>query len=191
MNTIKKKATVYGVGINDADYSVRKCNIYKTWADMLRRCYSCKYQTKFPSYVGCTVSEDWMLFSNFRDWMVKQDYKGLQLDKDILIRSNKIYSESTCVFVTGQVNNFVTDCAKGRNGLRIGVSIDKKSGRFLSTCSNPFTSNNDRIGCFDSEEAAHNAWLKRKLEHAYALAAIQTDQRVADALVKRYLYYEV
>lgn len=37
-----------------------------------------------------------------------------------------------------------------------------------------------------SEQEAHEAWLKRKLELAHELAAIQEDPRVAKALTDRY-----
>ena len=204
MNTIKKKATVYGVGINDADYKTRlysgaigkqsvlwTCPFYRKWMGLLERCYSKKLWDKYPTYRDCTISEDWKLFSNFRDWMVGQDWEGMQLDKDILVVGNKHYSPETCVFVTKQVNLFVTDNGKARGDYLIGAYWDTSREKFRSYCNNPFTKKKEHLGFFDCEVEAHNAWLKRKLEHAYALAAIQTDQRVADALVKRYLYYEV
>ena len=207
MNTIKKKATVYGVGINDADYAVKKmetigyvngkrkqrlvweCPFYRVWKSMLERCYSDKAQDKHPTYKGCSVSEEWNTFSNFRGWMVEQDWEGKQLDKDLLIEGNKVYSASTCVFVTPSVNYFILDSGATRGEWMIGVYWDR--GKFKSLCSNPFTKKQEHLGRFTCEQEAHQAWLKRKLELAKELAAIQTDQRVADALVKRYLYYEV
>lgn len=205
---INKKDMVYGVGINDADYVVHKkesiyvngkrkqvlswvCPFYRAWCGMLKRCYSDKYQEQQPTYKGCTVSEEWLIFSNFRAWMIKQDCEGMQLDKDILVKGNKVYSKEVCVFVTHQTNIFITDSAKTRGKWMIGVSWNKEKTKFSSKCSNPFTKKLEHLGYFTCEQEAHKAWLKRKLEHAYALAAIQTDQRVADALVKRYLYYEV
>lgn len=115
----KNKRLVYGVGNNDADYVVEKreeigyvggkrrrklmwvCPYYQTWKDMIKRCYSTKCQEKFPTYKGCSVSADWHTFSNFKAWMEKQNWEGKQLDKDILIEGNKVYSPETCVFVSG------------------------------------------------------------------------------------------
>ncbi len=50
----KKTATVHGVGINDAEYPVKRlvngvrktCEFYMRWEAMLKRCYSAKYHIK-------------------------------------------------------------------------------------------------------------------------------------------------
>ena len=91
---------VCGVGINDADYAVVEwetigyvngkqnqkrvweCPYYKVWGSMLKRCYSDKYQERYQTYKGCTVSEEWLTFSNFKNWMEKQDWEGKHLDKE-------------------------------------------------------------------------------------------------------------
>ena len=50
------------------------------------------------------------------------------------------------------------------------------------------TKKQENLGYFTCELEAHQAWLKRKLELA-ALAAEQTDERVAKALIERYTNY--
>ena len=199
------KKLVCGVGINDADYVVKKwetievdgkmkktlvwvCPFYRTWHSMLERCYSAKTQDKHPTYKGCTVSEEWKTFSNFRAWMVIQDWEGKQLDKDLLVEGNKVYSAVTCIFLSHSVNSFTTDRGNDRGEWMIGVSWDK--GKFMSRCSNPFTKKVEYLGRFTCEFEAHQEWLKRKLELAKELAAIQTDKRVAEALTQRYLNYK-
>ena len=79
------KKLVYGIGINDADYAVTEwetievngkrkkklvwgCPYYRTWKDMLRRCYSTKFQETNPTYIGCSVSDEWLTFSVFKSW---------------------------------------------------------------------------------------------------------------------------
>lgn len=199
---------VYGVGINDADYVVERreengyvdgkrkrrliwfCPYYQTWKNMLQRCYSAKYQDKRPTYKGCTVSEEWLLFSSFRSWMEKQDWEDKQLDKDLLVEGNKVYSEDTCVFVTRMVNTFTIDCSAARGEWLIGVAWNKRASKFESQCRNPFTKKRGHLGLFTCEQEAHEAWLKRKLELAYELAEIQTDSRVAEALINRYSNYK-
>ena len=198
---------VFGVGINDADYVVEKretigyvngkqkqklvwaCPYYRVWRDMLRRCYSTKFQERWPTYKGCSVSEEWLRFSNFKRWMECQDWEGLQLDKDLLLAGNKVYSAETCVFVTSMVNTFTIDCRSSRGEWLIGVHWDKCAGKFKSQCCNPFTKKREQLGYFTSELEAHQAWLKRKLELAHLLAAEQTDKRVAKALIERYTNY--
>ena len=198
---------VSGVGINDADYVTQKwetigwengkqkkklvwiCPYYRTWKSMLERCYSDKYQERFPTYKGCSVTEEWLRFNNFRAWMAAQEFEGMQLDKDILFEENKVYSPETCVFVTRVVNMFTIDRGASRGEWLIGVSWNKPSGKFMSSCRNPFTKKSETLGRFDSEQEAHGVWLKRKLELDHLLAAEQTDKRVAKALIDRYTNY--
>ena len=202
-----KRRLVYGVGINDADYVVTKletiryvngvrkrkrvwyCPYHRVWTHMFERCYSIKYQEKQPTYKGCSVSEEWKTFSSFRAWMVVQDWEGMQLDKDLLFEGNKVYSEESCVFVSPSVNSFTTDRSSDRGEWLIGVYCDRVAGKFKSMCRNPFTKKQEHLGYFTSEVEAHQTWLKRKLELAHELAAEQTDERVAKALIERYTNY--
>lgn len=201
---MKPKKLVFGVGLNDADYVVAKretvgyengkqkqkliwkCPHYSTWVNMLQRCYDVKFHERNPTYKGCAVSEDWHTFSNFKAWMEKQDWEARQLDKDLLFEGNKVYSVKTCVFVTPMVNTFAVDCRAARGEWLIGVSWNKRAGKFISMCNNPFTKKLEYLGLFTNELQAHNAWRKRKLELAHELAAIQEDERVGKALIARY-----
>ena len=153
---------------------------------MLKRCYSAKEQERYPTYKGCSVSGDWHTFSNFKSWMEKQQWEGMQLDKDLLVVGNKVYSPETCVFVTQMVNSFTNDRGAARGNLLIGVSWYKPTEKFRAECSNPFTKKREHLGYFTCEQQAHEAWMNRKLELAHELAAIQTDPRVAKALIIRY-----
>lgn len=157
---------------------------------MIQRCYSTKTQDRHPTYKGCSVSEEWHIFSSFRAWMERQDFEGKHLDKDLLFEGNKVYSAETCVFVTREVNNFTTDSGAARGKWLIGVSWDKQAEKFQSNCKNPFTKKQEHLGRFTCEQQAHNAWLERKLELAHELAVIQTDPRVAKALILRYTNYK-
>jgi len=206
---MKASKLLYGVGVNDVDYVVKKwktigyvdgkqkqklvwyCLYHQVWVDMLRRCYSTKFHERQPTYKGCSVSEEWLTFSVFKRWMERQVFEGLQLDKDLLFDGNKVYSEETCVFVTSVVNSFTSDSGAKRGEWLIGVSWNKEKIKFSSKCSNPFTKKLEHLGYFTSELEAHQAWLKRKLELAHILAAEQTDERVAKALVERYTNYPV
>ena len=200
----KTKKLVRGIGTNDADYVVQKfetigyvngklkqklvwvCPYYRTWANMFSRCYYTKLQERNKTYKGCTVSEDWLIFSTFKIWMMAQDWEGLQLDKDLLFEGNKLYSSETCVFVSPMVNSFTTERKASRGEWLVGVYWNKPAGKFLSRCRNPFSGEQEHLGLFTCEQEAHEAWRKRKLELAHELAAIQTDPRVAKALINRY-----
>ena len=205
---MKTRKLVCGVGTNDSDYAVVEfetigyvngkqkqkrvweCPYYRAWTNMLQRCYSIKFQERCPTYIGCIVSEEWKTFSNFRAWMITQDWEAKQLDKDLLIEGNKVYSPETCVFVTQTVNSFTTDRVNDRGEWLIGVSWHKGANKFQSKCCNPFTKEQEYLGLFTCEQEAHEAWLKRKLELAHELAEIQEDSRVAEALIDRYSNYK-
>lgn len=198
---------VFGVGINDSSDPVTRqekvngkwkttwmCPYYRRWAEMLRRCYSEDVKRVNPTYEGCNVSEDWKLFSNFKAWMKKQSWKGLQLDKDVLLDGNKLYSETTCVFIHNIVNTFLSDSGRGRGRYLLGASLDKRlvTKPYRSQVSNPFTKKLEYLGMFSSEQEAHQAWRARKYELAVELSKsiYVTDERVATALVERFKEYK-
>lgn len=202
MKLNQRNKLVYGVGINDADYNVTeyavlegkqkivwRCPFYITWKSMLVRCYSSKYQQKQPTYIGCSVCDEWLTFSNFKSWMEEQDWQGKQLDKDLLKERNKIYSSEYCIFVDRKINSFVLDCGATRGEYMIGVCLNKHTGKYMSNCSNPFTGKREYLGYFTNELDAHLAWKKRKHEHACQLAESEycNDPRLAETLRTRYL----
>lgn len=199
----KSKKLVYGVGINDADYKVTRysseivdgkrvyklewtCPYYSVWSSMLMRCYSDKYQEKSPTYKGCSVSEEWLTFPNFRAWMIQQDYRGKELDKDLLFKGNKVYSPETCVFVSKMVNLFMSGSDAKRGKYLIGVHWCKEAGKFVAQCSNPFLNKRENLGYFDNEKEAHEAWRTKKNELAIRYASKQDDPRLVKALLERY-----
>lgn len=204
---MEPKKLVFGVGTNDAGYTVVKyettevngvrkrklvwrCHYYQVWKDMIVRCYSAKVQEKYPTYIGCSVADEWLTFSAFKSWMAEQDFEGNHLDKDLLVEGNKVYGPDTSVFIAPLVNTFTTDRGAARGEWLIGASWHKPSEKFIAHCSNPFTKKIEHLGLFATEQEAHQAWAKRKLELAHELAAIQTDPRVAKALIDRYSKYK-
>jgi hypothetical protein len=106
--SLSGRRPVYGVGINDADYitiyksngSTLTCPFYRRWKNMLSRCYDKKYLERNKTYKDCSVCKEWLTFSNFKAWMIKQDWRGNHLDKDITSQGNKVYSPNLCLFVT-------------------------------------------------------------------------------------------
>jgi len=77
---------------------------YKVWHCMLQRCYDESILERYPTYRGCTVAEEWHNFQNFAEWFEENYVEGYQLDKDIKVKGNKIYSPNTCMFVSPQEN---------------------------------------------------------------------------------------
>jgi len=116
------KRLVHGIGINDLKNAARiiiddkdcMSPFYQTWANMLKRCYSDSYLKSRPTYKDCTVCDEWLLFSNFKAWMETQDWKGKQIDKDILEPGNRMYAPDFCIFVTHEINNILNNLPKNR-----------------------------------------------------------------------------
>lgn len=99
------KKSVYGVGFLGG--VVHKPNVngvhskkYRTWQSMIQRCYSDNFHSITSVYNDCSVCDEWKNFQNFGDWFDCNYIDGYQLDKDIKVKGNKIYSPSTCLFVS-------------------------------------------------------------------------------------------
>lgn len=108
---------------------------YQTWSDMIKRCFSEGQLKRNKSYIGCTVDEKWSNFQIFAKWMDENYYEvdgqRMNLDKDILIKNNKIYSSGTCCFAPQFINTLFIKCDKARGKLPIGVSFHKTSGKYI------------------------------------------------------------
>ncbi len=130
----KTKKPLYGVGINDSIYLTEtriegkriKCPYYVIWSTMLKRAYSYKFHISRPTYRSVIVCDDWLLFSNFKSWMEKQDWQGKQLDKDMLFPNNKVYSPETCIFIPNYLNNLL-----GYKGEHPGVFYRKDRAKYM------------------------------------------------------------
>ena len=107
---------VYGVGYMGNNFELKSsCNgkkypIYDMWYRIIERCYSKKLHDRCPTYTDCYVSDDFKDYSKWRKWYDNYQYKhdGWQLDKDLLVKGNKIYSSETCVFLPHIINSVLT-----------------------------------------------------------------------------------
>lgn len=120
---------IIGTKLTTEEY---KHKAYKNWVRILMRCYNEKQRYRHPTYSGCSVSEFFLTYTNFRDWYVKQknwDNPLFVLDKDLLsTKECKVYSEETCVFIPKEINSLLTTTKASRGGLPIGVCKPKREG---------------------------------------------------------------
>ena len=107
--------SVYSVGIIGAKYPSRVNGVltreYRLWMDMLRRCYSDGFRKKNQTYKDCEVSDNFKSYEYFYEWCNEQigfGVEGFELDKDLLIKGNKIYNKNTCIFVPSEINLVLT-----------------------------------------------------------------------------------
>ena len=132
--------TVCGVGMLGVKYPSKvngeNTKEYKTWMNMLKRCYSKNLKSRNRTYEGVTCCEEWLLYENFYEWLHNQPnfdkwYNGYRwdLDKDILVKGNKIYSPEMCCLVPNNVNKLFVKRDNDRGSLPIGVTKNKKGFR--------------------------------------------------------------
>ena len=168
----------YGHGYNDRKYKsfvdMERLKESYVWGDMLRRCYSEKYHIKYPTYIGCTVSNNFKLYTYFYEWCQNQigfKNEGWHLDKDILIKGNKLYSENNCCFVPSEINNLFLKSYTIRGKYPIGVTYDKTTNKFISQVKNNNLSlKNSYLGRYDNPTDAFNIYKKHKEEYIKEVA---------------------
>ena len=182
---------VCGVGINDADYALSyngedgkrlRCPYYARWSKMINRCYSESCLKTRPRYKGCTVSEEWLRFSNFRKWMEKQDWEGKQLDKDIKIYGNKVYSKDSCMFVSLRLNTLFVRQSTTEGSLPQGVSWHKGAKKYRADIKGKL------LGLYDDECSAETAYCKEKFKQVISVAyedlEVFSDTELQDYVIK-------
>ena len=164
--------SVCGVGIVGTKYpsTINGVNIkeYKLWKNMLERCYSDSYKKKYPTYQGCEVSDNFKSYEYFYEWCNQQvgfdnDGNGnpFQLDKDLLAKGNKVYSEDSCVFLQQEINSMLLKSDKKRGEYLIGVSWNKRNKAFVAMVSKN-KGKRECLGYFKTELEAFNAYKEAK-----------------------------
>lgn len=188
--------SVYGIGyLGEGNYKTRtnkkETKMYKTWSGMFERCYSEKYQESHQYYVGCTVAKEWHCFQNFAKWYDDNYYEveeeRMELDKDILVKRNRVYSPDACVFVPKDINTLFTKSDAARGDLPLGVDWNKSSYR--SRCLNG-KGKSKHLGYFNTAEEAFVAYKKYK-EKVIRQIAEEYKDRIPDKLYEALLKYEV
>ena len=160
--------SVYSIGIVGTKYPSTINGVltkeYDLWQNMLKRCYSDKYQKKQPTYEGCEVSDNFKSYEYFYDWCNSQvgfGNKDWQLDKDLLVKGNKVYSEYSCVFLPNEINLLLTKREASRGECLIGVHYHKRDKAFMAkVCKNKKGS--EHLGYFKTEIEAFNAYKVAK-----------------------------
>ena len=110
---------------------------YRTWSGVLERCYSEKFKLDNPTYIDCVCSQYFHNFQNFAEWYQENLWSEncTVIDKDILHKNSKLYSEDTCVLVDQRLNNLFTKSNKARGISPIGTSFSKAKNKYSSTMS--------------------------------------------------------
>ena len=164
--------SVYSIGVLGTKYpptiSGRNTKEYDLWTSMLERCYNDSFKKKNPTYEGCEVSDNFKSYEYFYEWCHNQigfgnDGNGnpFHLDKDLLIKGNKVYSEDSCVFIPVDVNLVLTKRTSSRGQHLIGVCWHKRDKAFSARV-NKNKGKREHLGYFKTEIEAFNAYKKAK-----------------------------
>lgn len=137
--TTKGKKLVEGKGTYTKGFY--KCIIngvqtpeYLTWHNMLARCYSESYQEKFPSYRGCSVCDEWLNFQTFAKWYhANRNEEKSELDKDLRVKGNKIYSPDTCILIPQALNKLVGGSYNNPKFITPGVYFYKPLNKYRAS----------------------------------------------------------
>lgn len=176
---------VYGVAVNDVAECVTNTAYHKKWLIMLNRCYHPTQAKHNKSYNDVFVCDEWLKLSNFKEWFENPEngYKeGYQLDKDILVKGNRVYSPETCCFVPSEINNIIK--LGNKKGIYpIGVTKVKQGNR-------PYRANLGRktIGYYLTPEQAFQAFKYEKEKYIKEIATkfyndTKITQKVYNALM--------
>ena len=187
------KALICGVGINDVGAPTWwiengkkvNCPIYSCWNRMLERGHSLKFKTKYSAYDGVTVHPDWHRLSKFTEWLNTQpqvNWQELQIDKDLLVKGNKVYGPDTCCFLTNRENSVF----RPRNSIKLGsVSKNDRYERKkpwmcrITRCNKHFF-----IGSFSTKEEAEFVAMRESMPIVIEIANANPHQFIRDAMYR-------
>lgn len=191
----KNVKTAWGVGfIGEGRYSTvdennERLHVYVLWRNMLERCYGSRYKDN-KAYEGCTVDKDWHNYQNFAKFYYNNFYEvdgeRMELDKDISVKGNKIYSNDTCIFVPQRVNSLLIKQRKKNNELPIGVNTD--GSRFYAYIT--IEKKRRGLGGYATPEEAFQAYKAAKEEYIQKVA-LEYKYKIPARLFVALMNYEV
>ena len=158
--------TIFGVGyigVGKYKTGLRKRNPEQyVWRGMLERCYGDKYKDVHSAYYNkCYVCDEWLNFQVFAEWYNENIYQigteRMHLDKDILIKGNKVYSPDTCLIVPQSINEIFHVSGKKTKDIDLPYTILRTSKEKYSV-----SFRGKSLGVYDTVDKALDTYLKAK-----------------------------
>ena len=151
----------FGIGpYNSRDKNGKQTRCYKIWKEMIGRCY-CSKVSEYNNYGGngVTVCKEWLNFQNYAKWYYDNCYnESFVVDKDFLVKGNKIYGPNYCCFIPKEINIAITKRAQKRGNTPIGVRI--KNNKIIAQIN--YMNKKKHLGTFSTIEEAFSAYKKEK-----------------------------
>lgn len=191
---------VLGIGMRGIKYPTKvngkNTKEYRAWYNMLLRCYDKRIHEKEPTYVPCECCNEWLLFENFYEWLHSQENFNTinkiewALDKDILLKGNKLYSPSTCCIVPKAINNLFVKADAARGDYPIGVSYYKSISKYVSQCND--NNKNQYLGVYTTAEEAFYTYKDYKEKLIRRIAQEEYDKgNITQRCYKAMMKYKV
>lgn len=195
---------VYGVGyLGEGEYVAAiktKCTkTYNIWKGIIERCYDYEHKdTKYPTYENCTVCDEWLCFQNFAKWYENNYYEipgqRMAIDKDILVKGNKVYSPDTCIIVPQFINSLFLKSNATRGEYPIGIRLDEEKNILQVRC-NIYENGKSKIkhlGYFNTDQIAEAFYLYKTVKEANIKAiADEYKDKIPQELYDAMYNYEV
>lgn len=173
-----RKLTIYPTKIDG-----KPTKLFEIWRGIRKRC------GKQKNYIDCKVCNEWMYdYQSFAEWATPRYKDGWEIDKDLLVKGNKVYSPETCCFIPQHINTIIVKKNSRRGSCPIGVTYSKKDRLYVAMVSEYCKW--VYLGCYKDPISAFYAYKKEKERYIKEVANKWKDQlepKVYDALMK----YEV
>ena len=157
---------MYGLGYHGILYTNSDEESYKRWHVMMNRCYNEKVHELYPEYKDCFVCDEWLNYSNYKLWYNEHQQEinafdeTFDMDKDILIKGNKIYSPETVCFVPHVINTLFVNGRNNRGDYPLGVYYENDRKKYRAGIS--FLGKRIKLGTFDTAEEAFARYKEYK-----------------------------
>lgn len=162
---VVRRVGFFGVGPHRSKVvgdSTKTTSEYVHWSSMLTRSYYEGYHERFPTYIGCSVNEQWHNFQEFAEWCQWQQghNMGYVLDKDVLFQGNKEYGPETCVFVPPELNSIIVTQVKPGKNVPAGISFQNSCKKYIVSCA--INGKNKNLGRFTCPDEAFKVYKSFK-----------------------------
>ena len=150
--------------------------LFSAYRRMYYRCYRENNHQSHPWNTNSTICAEQLNDSNHDDngfynfciQYIDHYYEiegegSMHLDKDILVKNNRVYSPSTCCIVPPKINDmFGGSSKKADNGLPKGVSYSEKTGKYKPQISNIDGKQLTNIGWYETPEEAQKVYADHR-----------------------------
>jgi len=130
------------------------------------------------------VAAEWHSFQVFAEWYSERYVQGWQLDKDIIVPGNRVYSLSACCLVPAAINAMLNHNKSNKGICPVGVDWHKWKQKFRAAVA--VEGVRKTLGYFDTADEAEAAYLLAKKQNVIRLANKyrgQIGERTYEALI--------